>query len=68
MMVLETRKAALPVGTVGGTVDYPRDTRTRLFVAAIALGVALRLIAALWGDIGSGHDGEIRLYYAVQWA
>ncbi len=72
VMVLETRKAALPIGTVGSADDYPDDypggARTGLFVAAIALGVALRLIAALWGDIGSGHDGEIRLYYAVQWA
>ncbi len=40
----------------------------RIFWAALILGVGLRLLAAIWGDIGPGGDGTQRLTLAVKWA
>lgn len=40
----------------------------RIFLAAIVIGLALRLVAAFYGDIGPGGDGVQRLANAVKWA
>lgn len=41
---------------------------TRVFAAALVLGIGLRLLAVIWGDIGPGGDGAERISYAVAWA
>ncbi len=50
------------------------DDKTRagmakqIFLAAIVIGVLLRLVAVIWGDIGPGGDGAVRLSNAISWA
>ena len=43
-------------------------TARRIFVVAIGVGLALRLIAFIWGDASSGGDGAERLSLAINWA
>jgi hypothetical protein len=38
------------------------------FAAALGLGLLLRLIAVVWGDLDAGGDGTYRLIYAAEWA
>ncbi|HYJ86603.1 MAG TPA: glycosyltransferase family 39 protein [Pyrinomonadaceae bacterium] len=40
----------------------------QLFLIAILLGVGLRLIASVWGDIGVYVDGASRIAMAMRWA
>ncbi len=42
--------------------------RNKLFVLAVTLGIGLRLISAVLGDIDPGGDGMWRMAYAVSWA
>ncbi len=40
----------------------------QLFLAAIVLGVALRIIAGVWGDIGVYVDATTKIAMAMRWA
>jgi dolichyl-phosphate-mannose-protein mannosyltransferase len=40
----------------------------RLLWVAFGVGLLLRLIAVVWGDITPGRDGMIRLEHAARWA
>ena len=44
------------------------DLAKKLFVAAVVVGVALRLIAAIFGDVGVYADGASRIALAISWA
>ncbi|HEY6331597.1 MAG TPA: hypothetical protein VI756_19890, partial [Blastocatellia bacterium] len=41
---------------------------TSIFIAALAIGLGLRLISVIWGDISPGGDGTERLSLAINWA
>ncbi|MGH9830377.1 MAG: hypothetical protein ACREDR_44795, partial [Blastocatellia bacterium] len=44
------------------------STATRVFVLAVSVGVALRILAVSIGDIGPGGDGAERLSLAISWS
>jgi len=48
--------------------EAPAISSRAVYAAALALGLGLRLIAVIWGDIGPGGDGTERLALAISWA
>jgi 4-amino-4-deoxy-L-arabinose transferase-like glycosyltransferase len=44
------------------------DLSRAALVAALGLGLLLRLIAVVWGELDAGGDGTYRLIYAAEWA
>lgn len=51
-------------------IDAPAAvaSSSTIYSVALALGLALRLVAVFYGDIGPGGDGTERLALAISWA
>ncbi|MGA1367941.1 MAG: hypothetical protein ACO394_05430 [Blastocatellia bacterium] len=49
-------------------MDRETNVARWVLVGAILGGLALRLIAIIWGDLDPGGDGLQRLWIAVEWA
>lgn len=62
------RPQSLPrvIGTVVAGTNS--SAAARIFTVAIGLGLVLRLLAAVYGDISPGGDGTERLSLAITWA
>src|SRR5262249_40323138 len=60
--------ASMAVWLPRGTVFSPSISATTVFTWAVLIGLFLRLIPVIIGDISPGGDGSERLGLAVAWA
>ena len=63
-----SQAGSLPESFLMAKVKSQASTAGRIFVTAIVLGLALRLVSVIWGDISPGGDGTERLSLAITWA